>query len=192
MLGRGIMPIKPVWDERIKKGQEELNKSVVKDVEILRIISECLKEKGIDGEVLLVESIPQNINFEDIMTYYNTNGEGHIIWIEFVKSGHVAVVGAGKDIGFPQNRNKGTWSILSKLSNVEWDKTKVIIIPIRGLDKRSFGLKNVDNLLKCRNGVEHCIGEYLIKNNVPILNYYQHRNYSEKYWNECEKNNYCK
>ncbi len=185
------MSIKPTWDERIKKGQEELNKSVVEYNEITRIIYECLNKNNINGEVL-TELSPQNINYKEINEKYETNAEGHIIWIQFVKSGHVAVVGAGKDIGFPKNKKSGTWSILSKLSNVEWNKEKVIIIAIRGLDKESVGLKNVDNLLKCRNGVEQCIGEYLIKNNIPILNYYQHRNYSEKYWNNCVQNNYQK
>ena len=84
----------------------------------------------------------------------------------------VAVVGAGKDIGFPE---KGTIGILKSFADkgkVEWYKSKVIIIPKRGLDKESNGIKNVDNIFKCRNGVEHCIGEYLIENSVPILNYH--------------------
>ena len=55
--------------------------------------------------------------------------------------------------------------------NIEWDASKVIIIPIRGLDVSCVGIKNVDNVLKCRNGVEHCIGQYLIENSIPILNY---------------------
>ena len=184
------MPIKPTWNERVKKGQDELKKTAVEKSEVLGIISECLKKKGIDGEALLIEPASKNIDYKKIMDTYKTNGEGHIVWVQFVNSGHVAVVGAGKDIGFPKNEIKGTWSILSKLSDVEWDTKNLIIVPVKGLDNKSNGLKNVKNILKCRNGVEHCIGEYLIEKKVPILNYYSHKNYSVKFWEKCEERNY--
>ena len=176
-------------NERIKKAQEELQKTVIEERDILDLISKCLSEQKIDADVY-VEPAPRHINYKDIMDTYGTNGEGHVIWVEFVKSGHVAVVGAGKDIGFPRNEKKGTWCILSKLLNVDWDVTKVIIVPVRGLNQESYGIKNVDNLLKCRNGIEHYIGEYLINSGVPVLNFYQHKNYSERYWNACKKRNY--
>ncbi len=192
------MSRKPKWDERVKKAQAELDKTGVDPQKILGMVSKCLKEKGIKGEAKFIK--PQSINYKGIGKDYGTNGEGHIIWIEFVKKRdvagkddkrkYVAVVGAGKDIGFPQKGATGTGFIFSKLLDIEWDKTQVIIIPVKDLDGESYGLKNVDNILKCRNGVEHCIGEYLIKEGVPILNYYQHKNYSEKFWNECEKDNY--
>jgi len=177
-------------EERIQKAREEFSRPFVEVDEIVKILSCCLKDNSIDGDIMIYESLSKNIDYKDIMRKYNTNGEGHIIWLEFVEKGHVAVVGAGKDIGFPRNEKRGTWSILSKILNIEWDTSKVIIIPIRGLDVSSVGIKNVDNVLKCRNGVEYCIGQYLIENNIPILNYYQHINYSEKFWNKCKKNNY--
>lgn len=183
------MAIKPNWNQRLEKAREELRKTPVRDSEIVKLISKCLKENNIDGKVITVDLSLQDINYKEIMEKYETNAEAHIIWVQFVKCGHVAVVGAGKDIGFPQSGKLGTGFILSGLHCVEWDKTKVIIIPVKGLDEKN-GIKNVDNILKCRNGVEHCIGEYLIKNNVPILNFYQHRNYSECYWGKCEKQNY--
>lgn len=190
------MSIKPKMDERVIKGQDELDKPVVNKSEVKKILSKCLKEKRISGEVLTINPVSEKIDYEQISKKYGTNGEGHIIWVQFASSGHVAVVGAGKDIGFPKNENKGTWSILSKISSVEWDRSEVIIIPVRELDKDSYGLKNIhkhgNNILKCRNGVEHCIGEYLIKKDVPILNYYQHRNYSERFWQKYEEGNYVK
>lgn len=188
------MSIKPRLYERVIKGREELDKPAVERTEVKKILSDCLKEKGISAEVLTINPLSEKINYEQISEKYETNGAGHIIWVQFVISGHVAVVGAGKDIGFPKNENNGTWSILSKLPNVEWDRSEVIIIPVRELDQHSYGLKNIhkhrNNILKCRNGVEHYIGECLIKKDVPVLNYYQHRNYSESFWQKCEEGNY--
>lgn len=128
-------------------------------------------------------------DIKEILKTHKINGKGHIIWVAFVNSGHVAVVGAGTDIGFFKNKKRGTWRILSKL-DVDWYEDKVIIVPVRGLDNKSNGLINVKNVLKCRNGVEHCIGEYLIEKKDSILNYYSHKNYLERYWNECKKRNY--
>ena len=34
------------------------------------------------------------------------------------------------------------------------------------------------------------IGEYLLKNNVPIINLYSHKNYSDSFWNTCENNGF--
>lgn len=185
------MAIKPQLDKRVIKAQEKLDKIVPQKSKVRKILSKCLKEKGISGEVITINPLLEKIDYKKISETYGTNGEGHIIWVQFVISGHVAVVGAGKDIGFPKNENRGTWMILSKLSNVEWDRTEVVIIPIRELDMNSYGLKYIhkhgNNILKCRNGVEHCIGEYLIEKGVPILNYYQHRNYSEAFWQKCTR-----
>ena len=188
------MSIKPNWDNRIKEGKIQIGKRPAKKSEVLSEISECMKKKHIVGDIVQVNPKEEKINYKKIMMDHKTNGEGHVIWIQFVKSGHVAVVGAGKDIGFPTTRNKGTWSFLKRLEdgskNVEWDESQVIVIPIRGLDEKSNGLKNVNNVLNCRNGVEQCIGDYLIQQKIPILNYYSHKNYSKKFWEQCEEKNY--
>lgn len=184
------MPRKPSWEKRIEIGQIEINKpNPFSKEDIRQLVVACLKEKGISGKVFLVK------NAEEIKEIHNKNKLGHIVWIEFVAdSFHVAVVGAGKDIGFPHNQSVGTWKILSQIKNgeksVEWDMSEVIVAVIEGLDTGGFGIKNVNNILKCRNGVEHCIGEYLIEKNVPVINFYSHKNYSEIFWKKCELNNY--
>lgn len=134
---------------------------------------------------------PQKINYELIRKKCKIEEKGHIIWVAFVNTGHVAVVGAGTDISFSKNKKRGAWRVLCEL-DVEWYEEKVIIVPVRKLDNKSNGLKNVNNVLNCRNGVEHCIGEYLIEKKVSILNYYSHKNYSDRYWNECEQRKYKK
>ena len=192
------MPKKFNLKERVDEARKQLEKETKTLDEIKTILSECLEEKRISGEIITTNPSLTKINYEEIRTKYDTNGAGHLIWIQFTQSGHVAVVGAGKDIGFPKNPSRGTALILSKIKEekpeAEWDTNKVILIPIKGLDRESYGLKNIhkhgNNVLKCRNGVEHCIGEYLIKKGVPVLNLYQHKNYSDKFWGNCEKNNY--
>lgn len=179
-------------DKRKEKATKEFKKTIVKLNEIKNILSECLKNKNIDGDIIdfdLSTEKDYNNKITEITKNSKINDKKHIIWITFVESGHVALVGAGNDIGFLTNKNYGTWRFLDHL-NVKWDKSKVIVIPIRGLDIKSTGYKNVENILKCRNGVEHCIGKYLVDENVPILNYYQHNNYCDEFWEKCEKNNY--
>ncbi|MCE3020141.1 hypothetical protein LW893_04210 [Parvimonas micra] len=180
-------------DKRKEKATEEFKKPIVDLNKIKKKLSECLKNKNIDGDIiefdLSTEKCDYNKITKEITKNSKINDEKHIIWIKFLKSGHIALVGAGIDIGFSTNKNYGTWRFLDHLNN-EWDKSKVIVIPVRGLDIKSTGYKNVKNILKCRNGVEHCIGKYLVDENVPILNYYQHNNYCDEFWEKCEKNNY--
>ena len=192
------MPIKPSWEERRQKALEIItekpnNFDKSKDIneiinDIADVITKCLKEEGIKGTVLCIN--PMDINYEKIYYEYNLAAKGHIIWVTFTNSGHIAVVGAGTDINFSKSRRCGTWWIIDQLNkNIDWYKEKVIVMPIEGLDK-SNGLKNVDNVLKCRNGVEHYVGECLISFNIPILNYFSHRNYSENFWLARKQNDY--
>ena len=193
------MPIKPNWEERKQKALEiltkklpilEENNDINKVIEyVANKISVCLNDKGIKGKVLCVN--PADINYEKISIEYNLAAKGHIIWITFTNSGHVAVVGAGTDINFSKSKRYGTWWLIDQLNkNIDWYKESVIVVPIEGLNKESNGIKNVDNVLKCRNGVEHYIGECLMSFNIPILNYFSHRNYSERFWLACKQNDY--
>ena len=194
------MSIKPNIRERISRAEKELNKDACEADEIVNILQDYFKQKDalIDG-VAYIETDISQINYKKISCDYGTNDDRHIIWITFVdkelsdgrKRNYAAVVGAGKDIGFSQNKKIGTWKILHNLG-VKWDKSKVIILPIRGL--KSIGLKRdgikINNILECRNGVEHFIGEYLVEKGVPIINLYQHVNYSKEYWDICKRNNF--
>jgi len=195
------MSIKPKISDRISQAEKELNREEVFEIkDILQVLQDYFNQKDalIDG-FPYIETDIRKINYKEISRAYGTNDEGHIIWIAFVdkeyssgrKQSYVAVVGAGKDIGFSQNERRGTWRVLCHLG-VKWNKTQVIIIPIRGL--KSIGIKRegmkICNILECRNGVEHFIGEYLTGKGVPILNLYQHINYSKNYWDECKRNDF--
>jgi len=182
------MAIKPRWDERIEKSKEELKNPPVCMYEVENIINKGLKEVNIKGRAKLIELPKEGIDYKEIMSDYGTNAETHLIWIQFTNSGHVAVVGGGKDISYSKKR--GTGRIIDSLEGIDWCTTHLIIVPIKNLNTKSNGIKCVDNVLRCRNGVEHFIGEYLIKESVPILNFYSHKNYSKEFWEICENNNY--
>ncbi|WP_090481431.1 hypothetical protein [Pseudobutyrivibrio sp. JW11] len=94
-------------------------------------------------------------------------------------------MGAGADIRFSYKTTTGM--ILDHL-NEKWDKQKLILITFK--DLKAVGLKGCTNVLECRNGIENYIGEYLSKQGVPILNYYQHWNYKKEIWKKWEENNY--
>lgn len=181
-------------DKRIEFAELERCKEPVDKTNIIEIIKQCLSDCGIDGEIITLNPLNDKIDYKDIQKKSGIKKEHHIIWLEFVKGGHVAVVGAGKDIGFPTNLKQGTSAILAGIKDVEWDKSYVLLIAVKGLSEESVGLKNLDkfgnSILRCRNGVEHLIGEWLHEKNVPILNYFQHLNYSEKFWNNCKNNDY--
>ena len=183
---------KHTLEERKEKAKEQNNENA-KDKEYIRKILEGAldeiareTENNVKGKVLLKK--PEEIDYEQIKEDYNTNDASHIIFIQFTKKGHVAVVGAGKDMSFSKKVSCGTWAIISAIDYVEWDNEFAMVIPISNIKK--CRIEKGDNILTYRNGVERYLGDYLLKNDIPILNYYQHKNYSDEFWEECKNNGY--
>lgn len=178
---------KPILKERQEKAKTQFKRTPKNKATVINILKKAIREGNIKGKVICID--PQNIDFEKISKDYNTNDASHIIFLQIVEGGHIAVLGAGKDISFTKKvSKKGTWSIISKIDGIKWKTDEVILIPISKLC--GIGIQNVRNILECRNGVEHYLGKYLIDHNIPILNCDQHLNYSEKFWNKCLENNY--
>jgi hypothetical protein len=175
--------------KRIEKAQEESMKNVSEYTKekVLNYVKEALKDEYICGK-------PKIVQMKDIdKIEINRTKDGKcdsVLFIQFTKSGHIAVVGAGKDyVKNPLIKSKkGTPRILEELRNesgnkedyekFQFDVDSIIIIPIENLKSR--GLNNATSIMKARNGVEQYIGEYLAdKKGIPVLNYYQHWNYSK-------------
>lgn len=175
---------KPALKKRQEEANEQYNYPIHKD--ICEIIEKALKEVNINGKILKIN--PKELDYEEIRKKYGTNDCSHIIFIQFTQKGHIAVVGAGKDISFSKNVSCGTWKIISAIEGVEWDDKMVIVIPI--LNIKNCRIKKGDNILTYRNGVEHYLGNYLSMKKIPILNYYQHKNYSDMFWEKCKENDY--
>lgn len=83
-----------------------------------------------------------------------------IVWIKFTQKGHVGVVASGTDINFDMTNTSG--KIIQSVNEV-WNKTFVLLIP---LENMSDGWN--------RQMAESAIGNYLIEQGVPILDYYSH------------------
>ena len=171
---------KPDIDERIelaRKVAESAGKAKGENIKekTLELVKECVNLMGIDD-------IPQLVCFDDVsyksMPRDKDKGRTSLIFIEFAKNGCVAVVGAGEDIGFSKTSTTG--QILSAL-NIEWDRDSLIILTPHGLEAVAVN-KVRDNIFKSRNAIEHYIGEFLLRNDIPVLNMYSHKNFTEKGW----------
>ena len=187
-----MVRFKPTIEERKEKAKEQNDENAKDKEDIRKILEEALDEiareteNNVKGKVLLKK--PEEIDYEQIKEEYNKNDASHIIFIQFTKKGHVAVVGAGKDMSFSKKVSRGTWAIISAIEDVEWDNEFAMVIPISNI--KNCRIKQDDNILTYRNGVEHYLGDYLLNEDIPILNYYQHKNYCDKFWKECKKNGY--
>ena len=172
---------KPSVEERQNKAKEQYKCSIIDKNTVCKIVKEALDEKNIKGKILKIN--PQESDYKKV-----TEDSSHIIFIQFTASGHIAVVGAGRDISFSKNESRGTWKIISAIEGAEWDDKEVIVIPIQNI--KNYRIKKGENILSYRNGVEQYLGDYLLSKEIPILNYFQHKNYSDRFWEKCKKNGY--
>ena len=169
--------MKPGFEERVEDAKKlaPYKGNIKKDT--LEMVKKCVKSMGI-------EDIPKLVRLNEVPPYDNMpkdkdRGMTSLIFIEFVKNGFVAVVGAGEDIGFSYKSKTGR--ILEALK-MEWDEESLIILTIKGLEAVAVSKVDSDNIFKSRNAVEHYIGEYLLRNGIPILNMYSHKNFTEEGW----------
>jgi hypothetical protein len=116
--------------------------------------------------------------YRKIKETYCLNDERDIIWMKFTeKERHLGVVASGNDVNFQlpstkcdynkkneRKREFNTSGILVHAYGKSWNKEFILVFP----------LCNIPDGL-CRGHIERGIGNYLIKNNVPILDYYSHR-----------------
>ena len=110
------------------------------------------------------------------------NKPKHVIWMKFAKNGQLGVVAASNDYNFdippssevydettdgkPKSNSNG-WKyttsgiILHKL-NLEWDESFLLIFPLQGIEDSQ------------RKDIEEGVGNFLIENDVPIIDFYSH------------------
>lgn len=100
-----------------------------------------------------------------------------LIWLKFTTDGYLGVVAAGFDFNFNMNYTSGK---ILKAVGKEWDKSKLVVIPLsekmlnKAKNKYTKTNKKNENRI-IRNVIERELGEYLIKEKkVIILDYYSH------------------
>lgn len=165
---------------RLEKAKEQYELPAVSKDEIKELVNKFLKSLKMEA-ISNPEYLPRKVTDRTIgirrINYskiWNDNmpkqtEKEDIVWIKFVetkegKNRHISVVGVGCDISFTDNTKNTTSSgkILKEL-NLEWDDKEILIFP----------LKNIPAGLK-RSDIESGIGNYLIDNGVPILDFYSH------------------
>ena len=175
--------------ERFTLAQEQKDKPPVPISQIIALVNEMLEFAGfkaIEENEAIMD--PYKINYAVIKEKHHLSDERNIIWMKFTKSGHLGVVASTNDINFdmPKDENEydteirvynhftkayeNRWKfnssgIIVNCIGEEWDKSFVLVFPLSVAK------------LPCRynrHEVETAIGNYLIHNNVPIIDYYSH------------------
>lgn len=172
---------------RYNKAKEEISKKLVPIKTIVKYVNELLEAVGIK-EVKNPIMNPSDVNYTSLKKDFELDDEKDIVWIKITEDGYVGVVAVSNDINFdfPQNalvydnkvleynvytkKNKLVWQynssgILIHRLNKKWDKSQVLVFPLRRL-KESCGYR--------RHDIEMAIGNYLIEQDVPIIDYYSH------------------
>lgn len=181
---------KPTTEERISRGKEVAKNDPKGIEEVKKFVVACLNElcdrsEGYEGKSITY-SFTNPENGESYSGFRNRmrKEEGELFFIEFSEKGHVVVGGAGYDFRFQIDEKYLNRKILNAIEE-GWGED-VIFILVKGLKQvGKYGIgAGMDGckMLQCRNGVEMFIGEYLLKRDVPILNEYQHKNYTEEFF----------
>ena len=172
-------------EERIDKALEESEKTPVSKEYVCSFVKQALDEMEIEGNVQIVHIK----DIEDDKIPRTKRGDcDSVIFIQFSQSGHVAVVGAGKDyVSNPLYCGRESTPVImeqlrekkggSGCEDFKFDVDSVILVTLDNLT--SEGYNHADKVLESRNGIEQYIGEYLAQHDVAILNFYQHWNYNK-------------
>lgn len=148
----------------IKAGQQ-YNMNTVDDEVIIQLINQYLCSLCIPA-VSNPKVIPKarelrRFDYASYKKIYNLKDKRDIVWLKFTKKKHhIGVIEASCDINFNYDTTSG--KIISHLGE-SWDESYVFIFP----------LYNIPEELN-RSDIESGIGNYLIANNIPIIDFYSH------------------
>ena len=177
--------------KRFKMAKQQLTVQTVDKECIIKFVNSFIKAYGLkvyDGNNIVKTD---NINLTEFnkktkQIYNGITSEKDIIWIKFADN-RVGVVACSNDVNFDipstkdeydeiiftRNGKKKGWKyntsgILVHSVNLKWDDSFFLVFPLIGLKKGKEGKKK-------RHDIETGIGNYLILNDVPIIDYYSHR-----------------
>ena len=175
---------------RYKRAREQEKMDTVPIEKIIGIIKDFLGNIGIKTiENPLIEN-PLEINYQEIKEKFKLNDQKDIVWLKFTTDGHIGVVAASDDVNFdfPNSMDEydkkhkvfnpytkkyedewvyNTSGILLHKLYKTWDKSFILLFPLNGIP---YGYN--------RSHIEHAIGNLLIENKVPILDYFSHLYYN--------------
>lgn len=169
-------------DLRVKMAKNQLDKFQVQKAqnsnkskkEVIELVNAFLKQIGIginpkfNNEVKVKsekDAYRGRISYFDIKQQSGISCKEDIVWIKFNLNGCISVIGVGCDIYFtPKTKETTSAGKINKYLKQEWDEKLVLVFPLIGLEKSEYN----------RSDIESGIGNYLIANDIPILDYYSH------------------
>lgn len=170
------------YDKRTRFDKaEEQSKLEAKSIrDIIDYTNEFLGLLGMNSAInpIIESECLENNLYKEIKEKNNLKDERDIVWMKFTEDGFLGVVATSNDINFQipsdsleykeKTRNKqwkyNTSGIIIHHLKKKWDESFVLIFP----------LHNISENLK-RGDIERGIGNYLIKKEVPILDFFSHR-----------------
>lgn len=181
--------------KRFEKAEKQKKLDIVDLNIIINLTNKFINEYGLN--LFHADNFDNYIKTKDIeLTEFNKNtkknykgitSEKDIIWMKFTTDGRIGVVACSNDVNFDipsknedydeiilsKNGQKKKWKynssgILVHSVGLKWDESFFLVFPLLGLKEGKDGNKQ-------RHDLETGIGNYLIDNNVPIIDYYSHR-----------------
>ncbi len=179
-------PHSSVWKDdktpfRIVAARMQAALTPVSPEQIAKYANEFLAALGIPEVETPRFTFPPGLTDDELDKYLKENLYGPIsdsggncedlVWMKFTDQGFLGVVAVSADINFyiPKDgdtdvSNRNTAGFIVHWLKQSWDRSFVLAFP----------LKSIPEDLK-RSDIETGIGNYLISQKVPILDYYSHR-----------------
>lgn len=163
-----------IADEMVKKPINDPSK-----VEIF--LRRGMEALGLDPQGITIVD-PKAVDFKELQAKYQLQKEDDVLFIKFSKDGHVVVLGEGITLNFTMPKsiadyNQKIWhgeewewrynsaGILLHSVGGEYDTSRIILIPLIGLDKSGY----------TRTEIKRAVGNYLIEEcKIPIIDAYSH------------------
>ena len=160
---------------RYDKAKEQVTKEKVSRDKIIEMVTSFLEKAKIKTTTEPVYN-PQQINYAEIKKQFGLESESDLVWMKFTEDGYLGVVAASNDINFdfPESekeytqRKENGWKrntsgILVHSVGKKWNKKFVLVFPLANIP---------DGYTKFE--IEEAIGNLLLANNIPIIDYYSH------------------
>lgn len=168
--------------KRVRKAKEQMNLKPVEVSRVIRLTNEILAADGIQEiqnpiiqgkdleKIISANKTTKKEAYEAIKIRFGMASVKHLLWLRFTKDGHLGTVAASDDINFGMESNSS--KIINACGLKEWDTSFILLFPITPITGRHQLQANE------RDELETAVGNYLITNGVPIIDYYSH------YYNE--------
>ena len=156
---------------KAKLHAESKPESVERIIELTKYFLKCL---NMESENIICQNI-KDIDYSKIKLEYGLNDERDIVWKKFTEDGYLGVVAMSNDINYdiPKQeefrdlitlkKKHNSSGIIIQMLGKKWNEKFVLIFPLRSKDRKIS-----------RRDIECGVGNYLIFNNVPILDFYSH------------------